>query len=342
MRIKIPYTLRILFPIVGWGLLCAAFAYFLVLIMAPFREIGAKGAFTVAVPVFILMVLILTIIKYSGTGFWGTSDIKVINRNLDEKGLKSGISTEEVEKTFYAMVSVCKETLSSSLVAGVALIVLVIFAVWLNGTSLYDAMVILMAGLLALFFMAAFASFFCQQSMFLMLKECRRILVERNEKMEDIELSGIGAKFYFLFLVPFITVLIVLACIYPVQSNIITISMIGLVMTFIINQILFSYLSDSFFEIENFAKELPKGERAIFTTGSLDKEFVSMAENLNKASEEIYVSRRDSERSKEELEKRVAELEKFFNLTLNREMKMVELKKEIKELKGEDVFKDNA
>jgi len=62
---------------------------------------------------------------------------------------------------------------------------------------------------------------------------------------------------------------------------------------------------------------------------------------LNNASEEIYYSRKDSEKSKVELEKRVQELEKFFELTLNREIKMVELKKEVNKLKG-NVQEDDA
>ncbi len=72
------------------------------------------------------------------------------------------------------------------------------------------------------------------------------------------------------------------------------------------------------------------GERAVFITGSLDKEIVSLSEALNKASEQIYSSKKELEKSKEDMAKRVEELEKFFKLTVNRELKMIELKKELK------------
>ena len=167
------------------------------------------------------------------------------------------------------------------------------------------------------------------------------ILIEREEEVENVELSGIDSKFYFLFLFPLFTVLIVLICILPTRINIIILSLIGLVMTFIINRVLFVYISNSFKEIESFTKELPKGERAVFATGSLDREFVNLAHSMSKASENIYSSRVESETSKKEMEKRVQELEKFFNLTVNREIKMVELKKEINNIKG-NVQEDDA
>jgi hypothetical protein len=62
---------------------------------------------------------------------------------------------------------------------------------------------------------------------------------------------------------------------------------------------------------------------------------------LNDASEEIYVSQKELKKSQEEMKKRVDELEKFFELTINREIKMVELKKELNKLKG-NVQEDNA
>ena len=341
MKIKIPYTLNLLYPIVGWGMLCASFAYFFVLTMGSFEQPGTRGAFSASVPIYILFFFIITIMKFAGLGFLGTTDVNNINKNFTKKGLNSGVGAEEVEKTFYSLVSLCKDTLSYVFFVGIAIIVLVIFTVLANGISVRDIIIIILSGSVALFFWTSFSSFFYQQTMFSAMKECRRILVERNENIKDVELSVISSKFSFLFLLPFFTVGMVLACIFPINFNLLAVSVIGLFMTFIIDRVLFTYLYNSFLEIESFAKELPRGERAIFTTGSLDKEFVDIAQSLNKASEQIYFSREDSKKSKEEMEKRVAELEKFFNLTVNREMKMVELKKQIKKME-ENVQKDNA
>jgi hypothetical protein len=341
MKIKIPYTLNLLYPIVGWGILCASFAYFFVLTMGSFEQPGTKGAFSASVPIYILFFFMISTMKFAGIGFLGTADVKNINKNFTKKGLNAGVGAAETEKTFYSIVSLCRDTINYVLFVGIAIIILVIFTVLANGISTRDIIIILLAGAVAIFFWVSFSSFFYQQTMFSAMKECRRIMVERNEKIEDVRLSGISSKFSFLFLLPFFTVGMVLACIFPINFNLLAVSIIGLFMTFIIDRILFTYLSNSFLEIESFAKDLPKGERAIFTTGSLDKEFVDLAQNLNEASEEIYSSRKDSEKSKAEMEKRVVELEKFFDLTVNREMKMVELKKQIKKME-ENVQKNKA
>lgn len=335
MKIKIPYTLTLLLPIAGWGFLCAAFAYILVLIMAVFKEVGAKGAFSAVVPIYVFLILILAVIKYSGIGSLGTQDVKIINRNITKKGLNYNLPTEEVEKTFYALTSLCRDTSFSSLAAGMAVLSLVFVTVSLNGISDSDVFIISVVGFVTCFFMAAFATFFCEQSIFPMLKECRRVLMERNEKFEEIKFSSIDSKFYFFLLLPFATIFILLACVFPVDFKVIILSLIGLMMTFIISKMLFSSMYNSLMEIDNFSSELPKGDRAIFATGSLNKEFVEMAENLNQASEKIYTSRKELEESKKELEKQLLELEKFFNLTVNRELKMIELKRQLKGLKND-------
>lgn len=344
MKIKIPYTLNLLFPIVGWGILCAAFVYFFVLTIAGFSTPGARGAYSAAVPLYVLLFSILTIMKYAGIGFWGTEGIVTINRNFSANGMKRDISGAEAEKTFDSLVGLYRSTFSYVLTIGLIVVALVLLTIIIGGVSYTDLFIVVGAGAVGIFFWASFSTFFYQQTMFSALKECRRVLAERGLKIKDAELSGISSKFYSLFLLPFFTVAMILICIIPsLNTNIIAISVIGLLMTFIISRVLFSYLISSFTEIENFAQSLPKGERAIFTTGSLDKEFVEMAQNLNEASEEVYRSRQESAESEKELEKRINELERFFELTVNREMKMIELKKEIKNLKeDENVQKNNA
>jgi glucan phosphoethanolaminetransferase (alkaline phosphatase superfamily) len=226
-------------------------------------------------------------------------------------------------------------------VSSFLIIISLILIEWINKASVYDLLIIVAGGIIATFFAGAFATFFCQQAMFPTVKDFRRMLIERGEKMENIQLSGIGSKFYFLFFLPVFTVLIVLIMSFPLNLNAVIISLIGLIMTFIIDRVLYVYLSDSLRELERFANELPRGERAVFATGSLDKEIVSLADNLNNASEEIHSSQKQLGKSQEEMAKRVAELEKFFELTINREVKMIELKKEINKLKG-NVQEDDA
>jgi len=341
MRIKVPYTLNLLFPIIGWSLLCGTFAYVLILAIARFEDPASKYAFQVMAPAFIVLFCFLAVLRYSGVGFWAGDDVRLINKNVSVKGIVSGLTTSEIKNTFNALEFIARSTTINVLASGLSVMVLVVLTEWINLASSFDLLIIFMGGAVALFFSCAFATFFCQQSMFSVIKDCRQILLERGERMEFSKLSGIGFKFYFLFFLPLFTVLIVLIASYPVSYNILIVSLIGLTMTFVIDRVLFIYLANSLAEMERFADELPKGERAVFTTGSLDKEIVSLADNLNSASEEIYTSQKELEKSQEEMKKRVDELEKFFELTINREIKMVELKKELNKLKG-NVQEDDA
>jgi len=343
MKINLPYTLRLLMPIIGWGLLCGAFSYVLILTIAPFSQESARQAFIFISPIYFFVLAFLSLLRYGGTGFLSGEDIPLINKNVTEKGIDRNLPTEEIKRTFNSLIFLCKTTLVNVIASTLSVIVLVVSTAWISQASWMDILVIILGGIIAMFFFSSFATFFCQMMMFNILKDCRRIFIEREEEVDVIELSGIGSKFYFLFLFPFFTVLIVLLCIFPAKLNVIVLSLGGLLMTFIINRVLFVYISNSFKEIESFTKELVKGERAVFATGSLDKEFVNLANSMSRASEDIYYSKKESEESRKEMEKRVKELEKFFDLTVNREIKMVELKKEIKNFKNEkDIQEDDA
>jgi len=334
MRIKVPYTLNLLFPIIGWSLLCGTFAYVLILAIARFDDPAARHSFELMAPAFIILFCLLAVLRYSGIGFWAGDDVRLINKNISSKGIIPGLTTTEIKETFNALEFLSRSTMINVLASGLSVMVLIVLTEWINLASTFDLLIITTGGIIALFFSCAFATFFCQQSMFSVIKDCRRMLLERGERMEIANLSGIAFKFYFLFFLPLFTVLIVLIASYPVSYNIIIVSLVGLTMTFVIDRVLFVYLANSLVEMERFANELPKGERAVFATGSLDKEIVNLADNLNSASEEIYTSQKELEKSQEEMKKRVDELEKFFELTINREIKMVELKKELNKLKG--------
>ncbi len=341
MKIKVPYTLNLLFPIIGWAVLCSAFAYILIIAIADFNEPMAKQAFLIFSPIYVVVFCVLSAFRYSGSGLLAGQEVRTINKNVTFKGIVSGLPTEEIRNTFNALVFLSRGTLINVLASGMSVIVLILLTEWINLASNMDLLIIICGGAIALFFSSAFATFFCQQAMFPVIKECRRLLIEREEKTNISQLSGIGTKFYFLFFLPFFTVLMVLIAVFPFNASIALICVVGLSMTFIIDRVLFLYLSNALKELNMFAEELPLGERAVFVTGSLDKEIVGLSQSLNDASEKMHASKKELEDSQQEMGKRVKELEKFFELTVNREIKMVELKKELKKIKG-DVQENDA
>jgi methyl-accepting chemotaxis protein len=130
----------------------------------------------------------------------------------------------------------------------------------------------------------------------------------------------------------------------------------------ILNDSLFRTIYNAFFNIKEAAKDLAKGEKTFFFSGGRDEEIIDLTQNLNIAAKKIYEAKETLEESKsileikvksrteelqelaenldkevkertEELQRKVKELEKFQRFATGREIKMVELKKEIEELK---------
>ncbi|HNY36026.1 MAG TPA: hypothetical protein PLD14_01450 [Candidatus Pacearchaeota archaeon] len=341
MKIRVPYTFNLLIPILGWSLLCGAFAYVLITTIVNFKNPIAGRSFLIMAPIYMALFCFLAILRYGGSNFLTEDNVRLINKNVNSKGIVPGLSTEEIKDTLNALIFVSKTSSINVLANGLSIMVLVILTEWFNLASNLELLMIFCGGLIALFFSCAFAAFFCQQFISPAVKECRRILMEREDRPDETKFFGIGSKFYFLFFLPLFTVLIVLISVYPFSINVAIICFIGLSMTFIIDRVLFVYLSNALKELEAFAVDLPMGEeRAVFITGSMDKEIVDLSRSLNGASEKMYSSRSELEKSQKEMVNRVNELEKFFELTVNREVKMVELKKQLKKEKG-DVQEDN-
>jgi methyl-accepting chemotaxis protein len=326
--IKIPYTFKIVLPVIGWGFLCSFFAYTLILTV-----VNINGNFLIyRAPIYFFLFALFLLLRY-GLGMFYEKEVKVINKNIDSD-LKEELSLKEVKETLKSLVNFCKNLYLFSFAGGLILVAGATLGISLNYGTLQEFIIVLISGLTGLFFFASFSLFFSQQVIFQIIKKCREILSRSGENTDDIILSSIKSKFYFLFIFPFFAVLIVVVCVYPIDYKTIILAIIGLVMSLIIGRVLYVYVYRSFSEIERFSGTINKKDKSVFVVGSLDKEFVDLANNFNKLSFELSSLKKDSEKSKKEMEKRVEELEKFFKLTIDRETKMVELKKEIKKLKN--------
>ncbi len=328
---RFPFTFRVILPVVGWGFLCSFFAYVLIMTTAGFND---KQGYFFSLFVFVLLIIIaLVTVILSGTSFLSSHEAKSLNENIVGREVRQDLKLEQAKETFYSLVHFCRNIFTSIIWGGLLLsvIITVVMNIW-QKIDLQSSLIILSGGVIATVLLAVFSSFFSEQVTFLPIKACRKKIAEEEGIVPDINFDSIGSKFYFLFLFPILTTIIVLVCVFPFSPNIALLSVIGIVMVLIIDRVLFVYISKSFFEADGFIKGVANGERNIFTTGSVDKEFVNLIDNLNQASKELEESRKESERTKKQMENRVDELEKFFDLTVNREIKMVDLKKEIKRL----------
>lgn len=338
---KLPYTVAVVLSLINWGFLCGAFGYFFILSRADFESTGTGQLFIFSFPLFVMIIGMAVVMEYGGFRFFGIKEkrkeLRVLNDNISGGHISSNLSTKTLKEVCHSLVMRPMDGFTIGVrVAGI-IIFLALLTEWLASGKTTNLPVILASGLISLVLLMVFANFFAQRFIFSTLQECRILLAQRGEKIKEPQLrfNTLKAKFNFFLLVPIIVVLTVLSIINVVNLNIIVLSLIGLAMSIMISRVLSFSIYEAFLGIKSFAKELPSGKKTLFSTGSLDIEVVELSEALNKAGREVYISRNKVEKTKQELKKRVEELEKWYKLTVGRELKMAELKKEIKQLKEE-------
>lgn len=344
-RSKISYLVSVIFPTGLWAFLCAAFGAFLILSRANFEATGTKMIFIITFPINIAITVILAFLEYGGLRVIGLKaekkDIQLLNDNVENGRLIPGLPRETVKEIFYSLAQRPKDAFRIGFKYGALIVFLTLLIEWLASGKTINLPIMFISGVLSYLLVALFGSFFAERSIYPVIKQCREILMEGREKIENPRFRSLIGKFNYFLLIPLLLIISILTFIPSINLNIIIFSCLGLLMAIIINQVISSSICKAFLEIEEFARELPMGKRTTLSTGSLDKEIVSMSEGFNEAAKEIHTSREklekrtgELEKSYQEIKKRKDELEKFYNLTIGRELKMVELKKEIKRLKA--------
>lgn len=116
---------------------------------------------------------------------------------------------------------------------------------------------------------------------------------------------------------------------------------IGAVITFFLSLFLTKVIVEPIDKIAETARKIGKGELKIRIKsqtkdeiGMLAEEFNNMAKSLQDRDRKLKESSKEIKKSAEELRTRVDELERFHNLTVGRELKMIELKKKIKKFES--------
>ncbi len=336
-KLKIPYLVSIVFPTGVWALLCASFGAFLILSRADFEATGTMVVFIVAFPIAMLLVVFIGFVEFGLLRVMGVKKekehIKILNDNIIDGKLPSGLPSNTVKKIFFALIKQPKEGISAGNKYGVMIISAALLIEWIASNQFINFPIIIISGLISYLLTVLFGSSVAEESIYSLIKQCRMILAERGEEVEEPPFLGLKAKFNYFLLISGLVVVAIFSFIPSINFNIAIFSCVGLIMVIIVNRELSSSIYTAFLEVEGFAKELPKGGKVVFATGSMNKEIVSLSKSLNKAANEIYNSKQELEKNYADLKKRKDELETFYNLTVGRELRMVELKEQLKEMK---------
>ena len=313
-KIKIPYLVSIVFPTGVWALLCAAFGSFLILSRANFEATGTRVIFSATFPSAMILVVLIAFMEYGLLRIIGVKKekdyIKLLNDNIIDGNIPPGLPSETVKKIFFALVRQPSEGIKIGYKYGVLMIFSTLLIEWIASRQFVNFPIIIISGLISYFLVVLFGSSVAEKSIYPIIKQCRIILTERGEKIEEKRLINLKTKFNYFLFISGLVVVAVFSFIPSINLDIAIFSCVGLVMVVIVNRALSSSIYMAFLEVEDFAKELSKGGKVVFSTGSLNKEIVSLSNSLNRAANEIYASKKELEENYKNIKEKKDELEK--------------------------------
>lgn len=328
---EFPYSYRLTVPMVIWSLICMTFMYVSLLGSG---VLGGEDSSTLTAFFFsfILVSLLVAIAKTSGYGPFSVPEVKTLSSNVSGGRVSPELPPEQVAKTFTAFHGYYTKTLSFSLL--LVIVFTISLCMWQSviHANHYNSFMIALLGIVTGSLLFGFSVVWSQLRFFPVAKQCRDLLARKGRCPIEAKFQSIRMKF--LLLVLFFLdamVLYAISAMSFLSGNIIFLTGMSMVI-FVIILLLF-YIDKAFEEFFDLTKIAFTEDLNIFSTGSLDKEFVDLARNLNELSIQLYFFKDKVRFSEKEMKGRMEELEKFFEMTVEREQKMIELKMENKSLK---------
>jgi len=368
---KTPFGLILCVYMTPWSLLCALFGSLFILSRANFEITGTRNIFFLSMLVYVNIAALGALIDFGLLRLFGIRNekrnIRVVNDYIINGHVSPNLSSKTLKEVLLSLRRMPEEIGYQTSKYVIPVILLAAFTERMVSESVINLPIILLGGLFSLILVIFFGVFIVEKLIAVPLRECREVLLKRGEEVEESSrttFDTLKIKFNLFALIPIFLVLVILSAIWPLDFKIIGAAVIGLAMTFTISWTLSSSIYQAFSRIEDFARELPKGGKALFAVGSTDQEMINLSKSLNTAAYEIYTAKRKIEEAKtvlevrvkartkeleeltkgldrqvqektKKLQERVEELEKFHRLTVARELKMAELKRKIKKNKGD-------
>ena len=339
---KIPFAVRIYLTLDVWAILCSLFGLLFIINQIKPESFQVKKELILILLALTSVAAIFAPAEYGllrFIGIKGKKDAQILNDNITGNQIHSNVSNEALRQIFISLYNRPFGGIISSLKYGGGVTILTTLGALLIRANIVNVIIIFLAGVIATTLLTTFANFFVERSISPILKECQKMLKKRSIKVEEIPRTTLKSRFNYFILLFFLIFIVFFSFIHRPSLGIISIGLIALIMVSIISKVLFSSIYDIFLEVENFAEKLPKREKAFYLTGNLTKESIVLSNSLNTVASSLYDTRekilfqaRELRKSYEEIKKRKEDLEKFYKLTVGRELKMIELKKRIKEM----------
>lgn len=321
----------------SWAILCGLFAFFFILARANFESSQAEQIFILTFPLYVSIAAIFGFFLHGGFRLVGINlehrDAYTINTYVMDKHIDLNISDRNLKEIFNILKKEPIIAFKKAVIYSATVVFTSALTMYFIGTSISNIIIILAGGFIAVTILGFFVMFSTENFFASLLRKCRSLLKERKiEPKEEIQLFTLENRFYYFAFLFVLMVGIILSFVPNITLSFLAIFVTGFIMVVIVSKTLFSSVFLVFQEIKDFASKLAQEKKTEYFTGSSYKEVLSLSRDLTKNAEEIYQAREKERMTREEVEKRKEELEKFYKLTVGRELIMVELKEKIKKL----------
>ena len=319
------------------AVLAAIFGAFIIAEKADFKATGTVMVLIFA-PLTLVTIFVSSIFLKHGLlrifGIkWEEKIHKVLNDNIIKGHILPDISDQKLLELYNSLERFKKRMFNDFIRCTSGVVILWILIEYLaSGYQLRNVFIILAGGFIASVMRIIFGIILFDILAYPARKECKMLLVARNKHFEETHFITLNTKLKFFIILTILTLATFLFLVYPLTPILIMFSIVTLFVMGLLSHLIFNSIYKALMEIKESAEELAEKRQAYFFSGSSDKEILDLSQSLNKTSQKITDYQEKLEKTKENLQERVNELDRWYKLTVGREVKMMELKKEVKKL----------
>jgi signal transduction histidine kinase len=291
----------------SWGVLCALFTLSFVLAKANFTsELADRYLFSW---IFSLgIAAIAAILMHGGFRMLFRLNIEhknafIINSFVLNSHIDPDISDENLRELFNQVKIADRKSFSRVFFyASFVVVVPILIMLFAADITLSNLIIITIGGFFGDLFFAISVLFSSSSFWGDLLKECRKVMKERNmpieEKPQLITLKN--GFYYFIFLFLWITI-IILSFIPNPNMYLLFLIFTGITLGIYVTKVLFSSIFSVFEEIREFAGKLPKEEKTEYSSGSYYREITSLSKDLTASAAKVYEARIMEKKAHEDL-----------------------------------------
>ncbi|MGB2762365.1 MAG: ATP-binding protein [Minisyncoccales bacterium] len=299
---RTPYTLAFVLVCFSWASLVAFFGFLLVFIGADFEATNTGDEFILLYFLSFGIASLLILKEYGFLRLFGIKcerqEFKILNENILNGHLRPDISNETLLQVYGSLCKITRQKERKNILYGQIIVITVTLGEWLFSGQLTNVPIVFIGLNIATCSLYIYGAVFHDLITASARRECKILLSDRGIHFKEFPFIDLKTKSKFFIILIGLAILAILIVVHSLSLVFIVLSAIILTIIGLLNNFVFLSIYTELIEIEKSSKDLAKGEKAIFFSGSSDKEILSLSQSLNKTANEIYSNRKRLEEEK--------------------------------------------